>query len=359
MKKMIFMCHGAGNGGAERVITTLASEFANRNYDVMLITTNEPNNDYEINGKIKREIILSNKTNFILRSVDRILKLRKVLKEYNADCIISFSTLPNIQVITAAFGLNQNIIVSERTDPSKYPISVVARILRRVLYHLPQKIVFQTEEAMDYFPIKIKNKGIIIPNPISNKLPEVYHGKKDKIIVGVGSLGEQKNWPVALKACETVFKEINDYQFYIYGEGPHRSSLEDMIEKSNVLRGRVILKGFSDNVIEEIKKATLYISSSDYEGISNSMLEALAMGIPTICTDCPVGGARKYISSGENGILVPVRNIDILAKEISKLLKDDNLREILSNNSIKIREELSQNVIVNIWENIVKEICDI
>lgn len=349
--RILFLCHGAGNGGAERVITTLAGAFAEKEYEVELVTTSEPKNDYVLNTKIHHSVIISNKGNVLLRTVDRILQLRKIIKTTKPSCIVSFSSIPNMQAIVASYGLKAKLIISERTDPSRYPSSKVGKILRNLLYPLADRIVFQTNEAKEYFSKKIQSMSTVISNPIRDDLPMPYLGKREKRIVGIGSLGEQKNWDVALEAGKVVFKEHPEYIMDIYGEGPYRERLQKEIDSNEYLSNHVFLKGFSSNVVEEMLKATMYISSSDYEGISNAMLEALAVGVPTICTDCPVGGARENITNGVDGLLVSVGNPLELANAMIKLIETPELQTKLSKNSIDIKNKLKLERIFELWEN--------
>ena len=354
MKNIIFLCHGAGNGGAERVITTLASAFADKDYAVDLITTNESKNDYVLNPKIHHTRIISKKGNTIERTIDRILKLRKYIKKINPDCIISFSSIPNMQAVIASLGLKCRAIISERTDPSRYPTSRIGRTLRLILYTFADSVVFQTDEAKAFFPKSIQKLSVVIPNPIRNDLPNPYVGVREKKIVGIGSLGEQKNWSVALNAGKLFFEEHPEYTMDIYGDGPYRDSLQEIIDGDMWLKGHVNLKGFSMNAVDEMAKAKMYISSSDYEGISNAMLEALAVGTPVICTDCPVGGARMFIKNGENGFLFSVGDFVTLAEKMKLLAEDEDICKHFSKNSIVIRNELNLDKIVNRWEEIVK-----
>lgn len=349
--KIMFICHGAGNGGAERVITTLAGAFAEKDYCVDLVTTNKSKNDYILNPKITHSVILSHRNNKTLRTIDRVLRLRKYIIDLKPDCIISFSAIPNMQAIMANVGLKSRLIISERTDPSRYPSSKVGKILRNLLYPLADRIVFQTNEAKEYFSKKIQSMSTVIPNPIRDDLPMPYLGKREKRIVGIGSLGEQKNWDVALEAGKVVFKEHPEYIMDIYGEGPYRERLQKEIDSNEYLNNHVFLKGFSSNVVEEMLKATMYISSSDYEGISNAMLEALAVGVPTICTDCPVGGARENITDGVDGLLVSVGNPLELANAMIKLIETPELQTKLSKNSIDIKNKLKLERIFELWEN--------
>lgn len=357
MKKILFFCHGAGNGGAERVLTVLANEFSKKeNYKVYLVTTNEDKNDYEINSNIERKRIIYESGNIFYKTFMRIYSLRQYVKKEKINCVISFSAIPNMQAIVALLFLKTRLVISERTDPNRYPTSNIGRKLRNFTYNFTDKVVFQTSDAMNYFNKGLKKKSLIIPNPIRDDLPEVYSEKREKKIVGIGSLGEQKNWVVALNACELFFEKHPEFMFEIYGEGPHRGMLQNIIDNSKVLNNRVFLKGFSPNAVEEMSKATMYISSSNYEGISNSMLEALAVGTPTICTDCPVGGARQFINDNENGILIPVGDYVALFEAMCKIAEDKKFAQILSKNSLNIRETLNLKKIINIWERLINEL---
>ena len=348
--KILFACHGAGNGGAERIITTLANEFYKRKYQVVLITTKEKHNDYQLEDGIKHFRVIVNSSSKVSEAIQRLKQMRIIIKSERPDCIISFSTVTNLQILISSSFLRIKTIVSERVDPSRYPTSKIRRILRIALYPTADKIIFQTKDAMDYFPNMIKKKGDIIPNPIRDGLPLPYSGERENIVVGVGSLGEQKNWTMALSACRLFFEQKPEYKMIIYGEGPLREELQSEIDNDEILKNRVILAGFADNVVDRIRSSRMYISSSNYEGISNSMLEALAIGLPTICTDCPTGGAKSVIVSGQNGFLVEVEDHVDLAEKMLLLANDDDLCDTFSENSVHIRNTLKLDTIVDLWE---------
>ncbi len=96
--------------------------------------------------------------------------------------------------------------------------------------------------------------------------------------------------------------------------------------------------------------------SSDYEGMPNALIEAMALGLPCISTDCPCGGPMELIKNGENGLLVPVRSVNRLADAIVYLIDNPNEAKRLANNSIKIRETHSSTKINGIWESYIRHI---
>lgn len=353
--KLVFVCHGIGNGGAERVLTVLSNRISELGHSVTIITTNPSNNDYTINSQIEH-VKAYRDCGRIKRFWKRIQIIRTTINRIKPDCIVSFSATCNVQVLLSVLFLNCKVIISERTDPSRYPDSMVYKVLRKLLYPLSNKIVFQTQMARDYFKGIIWEKGCIIANPVRNNLPDPCFKRESKKLIGVGALCEQKNWMMALKASKMFFAKHPDYIFEIYGEGADRESLNRVIVNDECLRNRVFLRGFCNNIEEKLNEATIYISTSDYEGISNSMLEALAMGVPTVCTDCPVGGARAMIMNGENGFLVPVKAYKTLAKYLDKMANSKILREHLSKEAVKIRDKYSEDKIVQEWLNLIKRI---
>ena len=103
-----------------------------------------------------------------------------------------------------------------------------------------------------------------------------------------------------------------------------------------------------------MSNAMIFTLTSDYEGLSNSMLEALAIGIPTVCTDCPPGGAAEYITNAENGFLVPVGGKKEIVEAWTRLAKDEDLRCAFSKKSMTIRDELEMNRIIEKWHLLIE-----
>ena len=115
-----------------------------------------------------------------------------------------------------------------------------------------------------------------------------------------------------------------------------------------------LLSGRKD-IHEEIRDYTMFVSSSDFEGMSNSMLEAMGMGMPVVCTDCPAGGARAVIKDHENGLLVPVRDEEKMYFAMKELIENPKLADELSQKAVQIREEQSLDKIIEKWMEIIND----
>lgn len=333
-------------GGAERVMTLLANGMVKKNIRVDMIVLQNMERTYSVSDKVQLIQFDFDRYNPVFKAIKRIKEMRSVIKNGNYDYVISFLHIVNFYTLIAGFG-NKNIVISERNDPgTNKELSI--RLGRKLLYPFAYKVVFQTETAKKFFSSAIQNKSAIIPNPINDNIPPVYNGEREKKIVAVGRFVPQKNFKMAIDAFKLLYNEYPDYKLIIYGEGSLREELEKHIKENN-LEECVLLPGFQKDIIEKIKKASIYISSSDFEGISNSMLEALAMGLPSVCTDCPVGGAAMMIKNNENGILVPVGDTKALYEGMKKIIEDKEFADKLSENAVKIREEYSLENICEQW----------
>ena len=123
------------------------------------------------------------------------------------------------------------------------------------------------------------------------------------------------------------------------------------------LTNNVLLMGKVDNIRDKIKDASLFVMSSDYEGVSNALMEALALGIPSISTDSDGGGARMLIEDGQNGILVPIKDETALAKKMEYILSDSDISKKLSENAIKSMKAYNPDVINKKWEEVIISLC--
>lgn len=342
-----------GAGGAERVISTLANNAVINDDHVTLITAKELKNSYYIHPNVNC-ISLENKKNSLLK----LLAFIKILKKVKCNVIVSFLTGINIFSIIAGRICNIKVIVCERTDPRHSASNLLKRILRKLLYRYADGFVFQTEEAKSFFSIDIQMRSIIIPNPLKELLPEPYTGVRNNEIVTLGRFDSQKNHKLLFEAFSDVAKVYPELSLTVYGDGPLRAEYKKQLNKLGIA-SRVNFPGWYTDIHERILKSRMFVLSSDYEGISNAMLEAMALGIPTISTDCPCGGSRMFIENGINGLLVPVGDKKALADAITELMIDkDDLCKTISENCIKVKDKLKVEKIYSLWNSYISGILE-
>lgn len=350
MKKILFLCMDLNSGGAERVISTLANNLSKK-YEVgIFMIQPKPKVKYDINKNVK--LIKNNK------SLYNFINIRKIIIDFKSDVLISFLAKTNIITSVALIGSQQNLIISERNDPYQNPSSFFIRKLRDfIYYHFDIKgFVFQTKDAQRYFPAVIQRKSRIIYNPLVDILPDYIEKKNFKRIVTVGRLDEQKNQKMLIEAF-SLLENKEDLQLDIYGEGILRDELIAYTKILN-LEDYVKFKGTTKNIFEEIKDAGVFAFSSNYEGMSNALIEALSLGIPTVSTNHPIGGAKELIKDGVNGYLVPIQDATSMSNKISYLLNHEDIAYRISKNALSTRRKLEVTSIVKEWENFIIKTLD-
>ena len=353
MKKIVFVLEQLYGGGAERVTNALANEICQRDdYEVHILTyIKDEQNEYPRNNRVIRHnmgLVYDNKHR--LQAIAAKIKfLRTNIRNIAPDCVISLAMSKTaVLLFCAMLGTNIPLVLSERNDPVCFPSSKVVRLLRQLCYRNCSGVVFQTSQAKSFFSTAIQKNSVVICNPITSNLPAIFEGVREKQIVNFCRLHKQKNLDLLIDAFAEVLKSFPDYSLCIYGEGPEREHLTQKIHDMS-LSDKVFLPGYSDDIYHTIRKMSAFVSSSDYEGISNSMLEAIAIGIPTVCTDCPAGGAREIIQDGINGFLVPTRDVTAMSEAIKKILSSPELSQSLSREGYVLRDKISVKIIAEQW----------
>ena len=229
------------------------------------------------------------------------------------------------------------------------PYKKISRFLRRIAYPTAKGIIFQSRKAASFFPESIRKKSIILPNPLNeNRIPEPWTDDKARKIVTAGRLEPQKNQRLLIKAFSYVNKKHPDHVLEIYGEGSLRGELERFA--SEKLNSDICLfKGEDKDLLEHIKDASVFVLCSDYEGLPNALIEAMACGIPSVTTDYEPGSVGEIIEDGINGMVVPRNNPERLADAIIRLIEDKDLAQKLSDNALSIRSKFNSAVVSGQW----------
>lgn len=343
-KKVVFVTHRLGGGGSERVLTIVANGLKRLGHDVTIVTFTHSSQAYQTECEVV-ELSYTSKFN-------QITSLRSQLRRLKPDTVIAFEYFVGIKTVMATRGLKCKVIVSERNDPHNLDSQPLKKQVRNLAYLLADVLVCQTDDAKAFFSDRIQKNAVIIMNPIKENLPSWDFEKTTKTIINFCRLEKQKNIPLLIEAFEQVQEAYPEYALAIYGEGKEQQRIEALI-KEKQLTEAISLQPFSKEIHNIAARCAMFVSSSDFEGLSNSMIEAMAMGMPVICTDCPIGGARMMIDDNRNGMLVPVRDADRLAQAMLALIEDDEKARRLGKNAYEVREQLTSEQIVGRWETII------
>lgn len=332
--KIVFIIPNMTGGGTERVISLLVNEYRKRGMEAAIMMFAGDECAYRLADGVELFCVSEQSHGRPLVQVKRLLRMRRYFQR-NRDCLIySFSVMGTIFGAFATLGLGIRMFVSERNDPRQG----LQGPLRDWAYGRATVIAVQTRECMRYFPEKLQKKMMVIPNPVDPSVPEPFLGERRRSVVFVGRLHRQKNPELLLRAFAVFQKDYPAYVLEMFGKGELEEELKRIAAELGI-KGKVIWHGFCPDVRKQIADAGMYVLSSDFEGISNSMLEAMAMGIPVIATDCPIGGCAEYIQNGRNGLLVPVGDQKAMADAMRRLAGDPGFAMAVSKNGSKIREQ--------------------
>lgn len=359
MKKLLFYINALNGGGAERVMSNLSSQFVDKGYEVLFATSYPADGEYELNKKIKRFNLESENIpcSKIKRNYVRVKRLRQICKREKPDVLVAFMAEPNFRAIIATIGLKTKTVISVRNDPEKEYAGRLMNFVGKYILPMADGCVFQTEEAKKWFPKKLQNKSTIIFNAVKREFFEAKRKPVNGLIVTCGRLEEQKNHILLIKAFFNVVKKNPNAYLHIYGEGSLKDYLQSLIDNLG-LNHSVKLMGQTNDVVSVLEKADVFVLSSFYEGMPNALMEAMAVGVPCIATDCPCGGARMLLNDN-NGILIKNNNIDELTNAMEQLIKDDYKKETLSNKCIEtVSEFKAENIFLKWREYIEKVVLD-
>ncbi|MEE1061564.1 MAG: glycosyltransferase [Ruminococcus sp.] len=402
MKKIIFVIGNYKNGGMAMHATNLSNEFANHGYEVDILVTRELseksffnlnkgvnvvslidyNNSTPSNNlvKAKSEKVYS-KINFLKKiryitkkiyKIDMIIEreitflrrgdsLRKYFVNNQDSIVIPFGFLYLENTISAVKDLNCKVYYAEKNAPEcEFPEkgSNEYRYIIKLMNKINGTIV-QTQNAKDFFDGEIKNI-YVINNPIKEGLPKPYLNKRKKTIVNFCRIHPQKNLDLLIDAFVKLNKEYPDYKLEIYGnivsdfEIQYRDRLISKVQALN-MENKIFILPPSSEVHKRIIDCAMFISSSDYEGLSNSMIEAMAIGLPCICTDCLGGGTREVMVDKENGLIVPIKDVNALYSAMKFFIENSELAENCGKKASELREKLSVKSITEKWLSVIEK----
>lgn len=358
--KITLFIGGLAGGGAERVTCNLASWLVDRSHDVEILTMSDVEATYPLNVKVRRKSLINKceRHSFVYNAILRAARLCKYLRYSKRDVIIVMLPETTILLLQLSWMVKAKIIAAERNNPSSYTPQKQKNLSR--LAYRADAWAFQTEEEKLWYQGKTgRAREIVIPNAINpDFIRPAYTGERKKVIVSAGRMSAQKNQELLVRAFAAISKDFPDYHLVIYGEGEKRNTLTTVAEELGV-KNKVEMPGYITSFGEMIKDASLFVLPSDFEGMPNALMEAMALGLPCISTDCDGGGARFLIENEKNGILVPKGDVAALANAMRRMLSDCELAESCGLNAHKICERLAPEKVYGQWEEFIKEVSEI
>lgn len=349
--------------GAERVLSILANAWAERGWEIVVFTMDGPaaRSFYPLAPSVKvRHLDLLKSSGSVAsaltNNLTRVRTLRSALQHAKPDVLISFIDQSNVIALLASRGLDLPVIISERTDPSRRSIGRLWDGLRRLTYPWTDGIVFQSQAVADWFPTKIAQRGMIIPNPVpAPPAPsDIASAARERpCVVSMGRLVPVKGFDVLLTAFALASKRVPGWCLEIWGEGDERERLTGQTRELGI-EADVRFPGITQRPTEVLRAADLFVMSSHAEGFPNALVEAMACGLPVISTRFG-GAAEDIVQDGSNGLLVPPANAPALAAAMERLMADPIERARLSSHAPEVIQRFSIDRVLALWDEALSE----
>ena len=355
--KLLVMTHNMKGGGCERVIARLLMRFCAEGDACTLVTECAGDSFYALPKNLTRVSLLSAET---MRARDvwkAYTRLRRLVRQIRPDAVLAMPEKVNVWTVLFLLFTGVPVVVSERNDPARHPESRLKRILRTLVYPFAVGFIFQTELAAAYFPAAIQRRGVVLDNPLdTNSMPAPNTGAREKTVLGAGRLNPQKNFPLLIRAFARFAAAHPDWRLILYGEGGEREALTALCQ-SLLCQSAWSLPGQTDALYEALGTAGMFVLSSDFEGMPNALIEAMAMGAPCVSTDCRAGGPASLVEDGENGLLVPAGDEAALAAAMARIADEPALTRALSKNAVNIRVRLDEAAVCGKWRSYLEQVA--
>jgi glycosyltransferase involved in cell wall biosynthesis len=338
-----FLLRDLGQGGAERSSLRLANGLANYGMKVTLFI-------------LKRKGEMLNSINPDIQVIDiksSFMRLISEIRSMDIDFLLPIYT--SMRALLAKVFLNMpfKVIVSQRNmfTMDRGPIQTKLKFLRcKLLYRYADACVCISEgvaEEMRTLNLIPSDKIHVIYNPVVNEelLSQIdeplndpwFSENSDPVIIGVGRFGDQKDFATLIKAFKIVSKDRDNLKLLLLGEGKQRKMLENMAIDLG-LTGRVHMPGYTTNPYNFMKRSSLFVLTSLYEGFGNVVAEALACGCNVVSTDCK-SGPSEILDNGKYGALAKVGDPEDVARAINIMLDNPLPRELLISRAKYFSEE--------------------
>lgn len=367
---ILIVIYSLRGGGAERVAVDLSREWLQAGHRVTLVSRMDDSHDaYALAPGVKRIILdhdaasrATGAWHGLVALIRRIARLRAIIRQECPDIVLGMMSTSSMLAILAARGLPCKVIATEHTHPPAQRMGRLWRWLRRKTYPHAAAVVALTRDTASWLREQIPGAQLaVIPNAVHWPLPMTdagraeVHASRQNLLLGVGRLHPIKGFDVLVEAFARVADRHPDWCLTILGEGPQRRTLEQQIDHHG-LQDRISLPGRTDHVGDWYARAQLYVLSSHTEGLSNTLLEAMASGCPVVAFDCETG-PREIIRPDLDGRMVlPVGDAAALADALDTLMASPELRAQFSEQAIDVRERFAMPRILVQWQALFDQV---
>ena len=356
--KVMFVTSSLSYGGAAKILAFVANGLDNRGHIIRIANLLESEKEVQtLSSQIGVKKIITHHVRYI-EKIEKIFKLRKYIRDENPNIIVAFKSTPAWITCLAAKGKRIPVVFSERGDPYQERLNRFRTYPYWKMINCAAGAVFQTYGAKEYYEIKLQNRSTVIPNPVTSIDSCIDSDEIDKAIVSFGRFENvQKRYDVMIDAFDAFFRTHPDYKLKLYGTGEDEQIIRQWVCEKQ-LQNAVEFLGFSKEPYKYMKNGNIFLITSDFEGISNALLEAMAAGFPVVSTDSSPGGARMVIQDHKNGLLVPTGDSKKIAEALAAFANNEQLRNDCAKKAKEVAKCYAPNIILDQWEKYLIEVAN-
>jgi glycosyltransferase involved in cell wall biosynthesis len=410
--EIILVTPNLGDGGAQRVVSTLANAWSRRGRKVCVIVVYEDDEAYRLDPAVARMTLgpsasaglamrfwsrfpraarlaaraglLAVLTAFLVRTrgvrealqaalsrrlvpfaprfaslaqflplLDRIQRLRRAVQEAGAPVVVAFTGATNIMTLLACQGLDKRVIVSERNDPARQRLEAPWQALRPRVYKHATVVTANSRGALETMRAYVDDGRLaFVPNPLIRPVPSAEAPPVTApSVLAVGRLHRQKAHDVLLDAFALAGPRLTGWRLVIVGRG----DLEDVLRARAAALGiasRVDWHGQVSDPFPFYRAATVFALPSRHEGTPNALLEAMSCSLPVVVSDASPG-PLELVRAGFNGLVIPVDDPHALAAALLELAADEPLRRRLGQAARASVADHEESAALAIWERAI------
>lgn len=363
-RKLLVVSSSLGEGGAQRVTSTLLRHLSRDTFDIRLclfkrvIEFSMPEN-VPVTTLLDRDLSLSARPWLVPGA---LLRLRREIIETRPDVVFSVIDQVNLVVAVALAGVRPRARWIARAGANPDCQSGAQRLCARWAYRHADAVVANAaglaRGLTELYP-GAAERIVHLANPIDfDRLDELAavsparsRDQAKPLIVSVGRLVKEKRPDLLVEAAARL-KRRRPFELWICGDGPMTAALRDQIRALELDRD-VTLLGFCNNPYAILAQADAFVMTSDFEGLPNGLIEAQGLGVPAVSTDCRYGPSEIMVH-GETGFLVRLGDPEAVADSLDLMLSDDERRAEMGRASVqRVRSRYAVDVLIEKWERLL------
>jgi GalNAc-alpha-(1->4)-GalNAc-alpha-(1->3)-diNAcBac-PP-undecaprenol alpha-1,4-N-acetyl-D-galactosaminyltransferase len=358
MKKLMIITGGLGTGGLERISCFVANTFSNKGWKVVILTLLQTKSEEKSFQNLNNDVdVIPFYGHFdpLFHKKKAIKYWRKMIKEntkkYAPDSILTMTFKIASLVCLFAPKYASRVTIREISDPKSKVRNQFVNKLTEFFCRNVKNIIFQTNWEKNCYGKRIQHKGEVIPNPLSICVNYAGGYSEKKIFTLSRLLLNQKRQDVLIRAFELFHDNHPDYYLEIFGKGDDEGVIQQMINKSICKDFIKIIKPIP-NVHSKIINYRCFVLTSDFEGMSNALLECYSMGVPCVSSDWP--GVEDIITNGTDGLIYKRQDANELAMLLSRIADDNDLCNRLTKNAVVAKQRFDEKTIIDKYCEVIE-----